>query len=566
MHGTTLLLNRGRSSTVHLAVILALAFSLLAAAWPANLEAAAPPAPTYGSAVVDGVIDEWTLTEDFFAVMHRGGKLEFPHAANLYLRYDCVAQTMYALVFTVNDGSGNPIPARADAPGIAALALNNSGGTVVTGNSGNNGVPPDFAWVGVGFDGNPNHARGFEASFAMPPGSYQIFATMGVVLDGIDRVANTLGYPTSAPALVVSCYDLGDLPDSYQTLLSNNGARHEIGSLFMGQQIDGETDGQPSVNANGDDTANVPDDEDGIQMVGNWNSGTGRVDVTVTGGDACLNAWMDFTDDGQSPTWSGALGASDGNFLNPNGAFGFDQHVSGGVTYSEWIIQNATVTAGLQSVFFNLPPDVMSNAAQGRYYLRYRLTARDADGGCANAEAYGGSASPAGTVSNGEVEDYFFEQVTPPAAVLLNTFEAASQPDHVLVTWETASEMGNLGFNLYRNSSADVPGQQINATLIPSQAPGSTQGAFYTWQDADVTPGSIYYYWLEDVALNGATTLHGPVSVVFEAPTAVTLSGLAANNAAGPVGAPAAAVPLAAGVAALLLAAWRLRSSSRSAG
>ena len=37
-----------------------------------------------------------------------------------------------------------------------------------------------------------------------------------------------------------------------------------------------------------------------------------------------------------------------------------------------------------------------------------------------------------------------------------------------------------------------------------------------------------YWYWLEDVDLSGATTLHGPVSVVFTAPTAVTLSGLEA--------------------------------------
>lgn len=549
-------------AALRVAVILALTLSLLAAAWPAPTHAAAPPAPTYGTAVVDGLTTEWTLAQDFFAPMHRGGKLEFPLGANLYLRYDCVAQTMYALVLTANDINGNPIPARSDAPNSARLALNTSGNTVVFGSSGNNGVPPDFAWVGVGFNGNPNQALGFEASFSMPPGAYQIFATLGVVLGGVNSEVITLGYPNSAPALVVSCYDLGDLPASYQTLLANNGARHEIGSLFMGPQIDGETDGQPSANANGDDAANVPDDEDGIQMVGNWNGGAGRVDVTVTGGNACLNAWMDFTDNGQSPAWSGTLGASDGDFLNPNGAFGFDQLVAGSVTYSEWIIQNATVTAGLQSVFFSLPPDVMANAAQGRYYLRYRLTPRDGDGGCASAQAYGGSASPAGTVVNGEVEDYFFEQLTPPAAVTLNTFDAQAQSSYVLLSWETASELGNLGFNLYRSTSPNAPGQQINLTLIPSQAPGSAQGALYTWQDADVVAGTTYHYWLEDVALNGATTLHGPVSVDYQAPTAVTLGGLAAGSGA-PVDLTAAAAALALGLATLLLASKRLQSRLR---
>ncbi|HNS04283.1 MAG TPA: hypothetical protein PKM78_18085, partial [Anaerolineae bacterium] len=46
-----------------------------------------------------------------------------------------------------------------------------------------------------------------------------------------------------------------------------------------------------------------------------------------------------------------------------------------------------------------------------------------------------------------------------------------------------------------------------------------------------------YYYWLEDVAISGATTLHGPVSVEFTAPTAVTLDGVAANPG------PAASLP-----------------------
>ena len=66
------------------------------------------------------------------------------------------------------------------------------------------------------------------------------------------------------------------------------------------------------------------------------------------------------------------------------------------------------------------------------------------------------------------------------------------------------------------------------ADLVPSQAPGSTQGFVYTYQDNAVTPGETYWYWLEDVDLSGVTTLHGPVSVVYTAPTAVTLSGLEA--------------------------------------
>ncbi len=47
-----------------------------------------------------------------------------------------------------------------------------------------------------------------------------------------------------------------------------------------------------------------------------------------------------------------------------------------------------------------------------------------------------------------------------------------------------------------------------------------------------MTPGSTYYYWIEDVDLNGVVTRHGPVSATFGAPTAVTLSGISATPAA----------------------------------
>ncbi len=119
-----------------------------------------------------------------------------------------------------------------------------------------------------------------------------------------------------------------------------------------------------------------------------------------------------------------------------------------------------------------------------------------------------------------------------PLAVTLAGFSAVQQGDAVLATWETASELNNLGFNLYRGASAAGPDRQLNATLIPSQSPGSSGGYAYTWEDrADLAPGATYFYWVEDVDLHGAATMHGPVSVDFGAPTAVRVSGLAASSA-----------------------------------
>jgi len=104
-----------------------------------------------------------------------------------------------------------------------------------------------------------------------------------------------------------------------------------------------------------------------------------------------------------------------------------------------------------------------------------------------------------------------------PTAVELTRFEAKAVRRGVRIEWETASEINTLGFNLYRAESLDGPQVQINASLIPSQAPGSPVGASYTQLDQNVQAGTTYYYWLEDVNIEGIATLHGPVSVTTRA-------------------------------------------------
>ncbi|HSN77014.1 MAG TPA: hypothetical protein VL334_18225, partial [Anaerolineae bacterium] len=114
-----------------------------------------------------------------------------------------------------------------------------------------------------------------------------------------------------------------------------------------------------------------------------------------------------------------------------------------------------------------------------------------------------------------------------PLAVTLASFTAQGGVDRVLVAWETVSETSNAGFNLYRSDSAAGP--QTLLGYVPSQAPGSTLGFAYSYEDLAVQPGETWWYTLEDVSLNGATTLHGPVSATVQTPTAVTLSGIQAS-------------------------------------
>lgn len=112
----------------------------------------------------------------------------------------------------------------------------------------------------------------------------------------------------------------------------------------------------------------------------------------------------------------------------------------------------------------------------------------------------------------------------PPLAVVLASFDATARPTDILVTWESASEIDNLGFNLYRSESANGERIRLNGEMIPSQAPGGG-GASYEWEDGTVSTPATYYYWLETVDLAGGTNMHGPVSADFPAsPTAVTVS------------------------------------------
>ncbi|MFZ2487768.1 MAG: pullulanase-type alpha-1,6-glucosidase [Anaerolineae bacterium] len=114
---------------------------------------------------------------------------------------------------------------------------------------------------------------------------------------------------------------------------------------------------------------------------------------------------------------------------------------------------------------------------------------------------------------------------TQPLAATLASFEAQAQPNHILLTWETISELNNRGFNLYRGITSTGWDRQINPVLIPSQGQGSSSGFIYTWEDtADLAPGQQYFYWVQAIDTAGDVTQYGPVSVLFNAPTAVTLA------------------------------------------
>jgi hypothetical protein len=106
-----------------------------------------------------------------------------------------------------------------------------------------------------------------------------------------------------------------------------------------------------------------------------------------------------------------------------------------------------------------------------------------------------------------------------PTAVDLARFEAWPEPPRIHVQWETANEIDNLGFNLYRAEAAqeDKTRVRLNQELIPTLVPpGSLFGAIYDWVDKyKVRKDRTYLYWLEDMDIYGRASLHGPVEVTL---------------------------------------------------
>lgn len=112
-----------------------------------------------------------------------------------------------------------------------------------------------------------------------------------------------------------------------------------------------------------------------------------------------------------------------------------------------------------------------------------------------------------------------------PTAIRVASFTATTFDRYIGVDWRTETEIGNAGFNLYRSTTADGAKTKLNEALIPTKG-NELQGATYSHKDYDVAGGQDYYYWFEDVGLDGKGRLNGPVmaSTPKNAPTAFSLT------------------------------------------
>lgn len=304
---------------------------------------------------------------------------------------------------------------------------------------------------------------------------------------------------------------------------------------FLGAGVSAEADAdlKPDPDTNPADfnlwpeaNVNDGDSDDGLVLPDWWFNQvqtiftyTVTLPAGATTGNRYVNVWFDWNRDGD---WEDAAVVCD----------------TARATAAEHVLQNQVVNipVGTSQTFTStvMPcnnPEFFNNKTA--VWVRITLSNEPIN----LTTQFDGSGRAAGTTyeycyAEGETEDWYFLPKDP-TAVDLARFEAAAQAEGILLEWETASELDNLGFNLYRSTALNGDYVQLNAALIPAQNPGAVFGGVYTWMDEDVTPGVTYFYKLEDVDIYGVATLHGPVQATALAvgPSAVRIASFSAGGA-----------------------------------
>ena len=98
--------------------------------------------------------------------------------------------------------------------------------------------------------------------------------------------------------------------------------------------------------------------------------------------------------------------------------------------------------------------------------------------------------------------------------VELKSFNGEVKGNDVVLTWETASEIENLGFEVFRSSEKDGDYVMIGSFLENSKLKGqgsTTTSHTYSFINKNVNEG-IFWYKIADVTYNDVKTFHGPVS------------------------------------------------------
>lgn len=99
-----------------------------------------------------------------------------------------------------------------------------------------------------------------------------------------------------------------------------------------------------------------------------------------------------------------------------------------------------------------------------------------------------------------------------PTLAVVNNVKAYTKNGQVIVGWDTASEVGTVGFNVYRVDPASGKRIRVNSALIPALIESPYENEYYA-VDRGAAPGKPLTYLLEEVESQGGTRTYGPYSV-----------------------------------------------------
>ena len=72
----------------------------------------------------------------------------------------------------------------------------------------------------------------------------------------------------------------------------------------------------------------------------------------------------------------------------------------------------------------------------------------------------------------------------------------------IVIRWETASEHGSFGYDIYRGPTEDGPFSPVNAE--PVESAGTTDiPQRYEFEDNTAQAGTVYWYYVEAISLSG---------------------------------------------------------------
>ena len=152
----------------------------------------------------------------------------------------------------------------------------------------------------------------------------------------------------------------------------------------------------------------------------------------------------------------------------------------------------------------------LASGATARLELVAEMTNITADVGVTNIATITSMDQWDADASNNSVTNAFLA-----TRVVVSDFGGVVRDGQTIVTWETSSELGTAGFNLYRRDNSQRRYRKVNREFVPGLIDSPVGGAYEVLDESAVT-GRKYQYRLEELEVNGSKNFYGPYRVTFD--------------------------------------------------